>query len=92
MKPDYGFNDLMIVAAVRYCLGRRTYIVGACAEWMLRNWSKWPENVRQVLQRDIEEEFVRDDDARKHNERYKPLGDDCDRADWEKVRTLWNKS
>jgi hypothetical protein len=30
----------LAVAAHNYCLGRQTYIVGACIEWLLANWSK----------------------------------------------------
>ena len=34
-----SLNDqLMAMAAVRYCLGRSSYIVGACVEWVRENW------------------------------------------------------
>lgn len=31
-------SQLMAVAAHQYCLGRRTYIVGACIGWLTKNW------------------------------------------------------
>lgn len=31
-------SQLMVVAAHRYCLGRQTYIVGACIAWLTKNW------------------------------------------------------
>lgn len=84
----FGRGDLMAIAAFRYCLGRRTYIVGDCAEWLIRTWPLLEENAQNVIKRDLEEEFKRDNDARENNEDYKPLGDDCDRAEWERVRKL----
>lgn len=81
----------MVTAAFRYCCGRQTYIVGACADWLVDNWAKFPKNVRDVIQRDLEETFTQDDEARKDlNLTYKPLGWDCDRKEWERVRALWN--
>jgi hypothetical protein len=83
----YGRSGLMVTAAVRYCIGRRTYIVSDCADWILDNWRDWPEKVKNVIQRDLEYEF--DMDAR--NPDMKVLGDDCDKREWEKVRALWEK-
>lgn len=85
----YGRAGLMLIAAVRYCLGRSSYIVGDCADWMMAHWDSWPTNVRQVLQRDIEAEFERDDAARERGDEYMPLGMDMDREQWERVRRLW---
>lgn len=85
----YGRDGLMIIAAVRYCLGRMSYIVSDCAEWIIANWNGWPESVRNIIKRDIETEFVRDDEARAEQRKYKPLGMDMDRAEWERVRRLW---
>lgn len=89
---DLGRDGLMAIAAFRYCLGRRTYIVSDCVEWLRENWPKFPENVRTVIKRDLESEFVKDDQARDQGEDYKPLGWDCDRAEWQKVRALWSSS
>ena len=87
---DLGRDSLMAVAAFRYCLGRRTYIVSDCVEWLCENWQKFPENVRAVIKRDLESEFAKDDEARDQGQDYKPLGWDCDRAEWQKVRALWS--
>jgi hypothetical protein len=84
----YGRSGLMIIAAVRYCIGRRTYIVSDCADWILANWGDWPENVKTIIQRDLENEFER----AAQNPDWKPLGDDCDKREWEKVRALWRNN
>ena len=85
----WGRDDLMAIAAVRYCLGRMTYITSDCADWLVAQWLNIKPNARAVIQRDIEDEFARDDDARQNGKEYKPLGCDCDRAAWQRVRELW---
>ena len=86
----YGRNDMMAVAAVRYCLGRSSYIVGDCCEWLPQAWPTLSESARNIIKRDIEEAFKADDESRadKYNQ-YHRLGMDMDRAEWEKVRGLW---
>ena len=80
--PHYGRDGLMAIAAFRYCLGRQSYIVGDCCEWLTEQWSSLPGNVRRVIERDLREAIQSDDDARKRGEQYKPLGMDMDRAGW----------
>ena len=84
-------DNLMAVSAVRYCIGRRTYIVGMCADWLISVWPRMDKRTRALIQDDLEWEFKRDDEARKETgfPPILPLGDDCDRAEWERVRKLW---
>jgi hypothetical protein len=93
LEEAWGMNGLMATSAFRYCLGRMTYIVGECADWIIANWDKFPPNVRSLIERELEEEFGNDDRERMHNPQgmWKPLGHDCDRKEWERVRKLWNK-
>lgn len=85
----WGTNDLMATAAVRYCLGRRTYIVRECADWIIRHWENFESRTRTQIQRDVEEAIANDRIDRRNNVQPPHLGDDCDRADWERVRKLW---
>ena len=87
---NYGRDDLMVVASVRYCLGRMTYIVSDCCDWLIEIWPTLTESTRNIVKRDIEDEFKRDDDARERGDEIKPLGWDCDRGQWERVRRLWS--
>jgi hypothetical protein len=89
MLGAWGRDDLMAIAAVRYCLGRMTYITSDCSEWLLAQWPSIKPGAQAVIRRDIDEAFQRDDEARDSGDAYKPLGWDCDRAVWEKVRALW---
>lgn len=83
-EPNHGLDGLMAIAAFRYCLGRKTYIVGACVDWLIDQWPVFPPNVRRTIARDLREAFERDDIARQHGDYY-PLGMDCDRRDWQRA-------
>ena len=85
----FGRNGLMALAAVRYCLGRMSYIVGDCCDWLRCAWPMLPESICKIIARDIDEAFKRDDEARERGDRHRPLGMDMDRAQWESVRALW---
>ncbi|KQP02509.1 hypothetical protein [Pseudorhodoferax sp. Leaf265] len=90
MNPAWTEDEgLLAVAAFRYSCGRMTYMPDVCAGWLIRHWHEFPQRVRTIVQRDLEEEFKRDDEARAEGREYKPLGHDCDRKTWERVRALW---
>lgn len=60
-SPLAGTNgQLMVTAAHRYCLGRRTYIVGACVEWMRAHWVEFEDMTRCVMLRDTIEALMDD--------------------------------
>lgn len=88
-KP-WGDQDLMALCAVRYCIGRMTYIVSDCKEWLYDVWPDLSDRVKALIIRDVEEAFKQDDEDRLDGQKYKHLGHDCDRATWEKVRLLWS--
>ena len=80
MQLTEGTNDqLMAMAAMRYCLGRRSYIVGACHEWLREVWPQLTTNSQNVILRDIVE-ALRDDLA----------GDQIDMVGWtHTARWMW---
>lgn len=87
-----GRDGLMIIAAVRYCIGRMSYIVSDCVEWLIGIWPGLPERVKNIIKRDIDEAFKRDDEAREYGIQDFPLGMECDRQQWERVRNLWSQT
>ena len=89
MDAMSGHDHLMVIAATRYCLGRMTYIVGDCCDWLRKIWPILSEAPRKIIQRDIEESFARDDADREAGRAFKALGHDCDWKQWERVRALW---
>ena len=45
----------MVMAAHRYCLGRRSYIVPSCVDWLREVWPVVDNNTRNVIVRDTVE-------------------------------------
>jgi hypothetical protein len=91
----WGANDLMVVAAFRYCLGRTTYIVKDCADWLIDYWPNFEQGAKDIIKKELEEAFARDDESRKYGAGFNtlshPLGHDCDREKWARVRRLWEE-
>lgn len=85
MNSPYGRGDLMAMAAVRYCLGRSTYIVSDCADWLVAVWPTLQPGMQAVIRRDIAEAIERDDRDRQDGREHKHLGMDMDRRVWVRV-------
>lgn len=79
----------LYVGATRYYLGRMTYAVTDYCNLLIRHWPQLGKQARAIIARDVDEAFVRDDEARAAGAEYKPLGMDADRKQWERVRALW---
>lgn len=92
MGDMLGRQGMMAICAVRYCLGRQTYVVSDCADWLIAMWPAIPARAQVIIQRDVDEAFQRDDEGRADGSLYKALGMDCDRAEWERVRELWESN
>ena len=60
----WGPGQFVVVATFRYCLGRQTYIVQECADWLLLHWPVIEQPVRNLIQRELERAFEQDDRAR----------------------------
>ena len=75
--------------ALRYWLGRKTIAVGSFCNLLIEHWPQLSQRTRDLLRRDVEEAFERDDKARAESLQWHPLGMDCDRAEWLRVRALW---
>lgn len=68
----------MAICAIRYCLGRRSYVVSDGQRWA-RHYGRLSPWVRDVIARDLEE--ARDRDQRSGGE-WSPFGDPHDKAGW----------
>jgi hypothetical protein len=53
-------EQLMVTAAHRYCLGRCSYIVGACLGWLYATWDQFDRNTKRVMVRDTIEALMDD--------------------------------
>ena len=81
----WGRHDLMATAAVRYCLGRSSYIVGDCVDWLIQQQHAISLAALKIIVRDIREAMQRDDEARHSGDQHLPLGMDMDRREWERA-------
>ncbi len=68
---DKWENHLMVLAAFRYCLGRQTYIVSECIDWLISIW----DEVRRIPKNLIIGEIM---DALEGD----CAGDPCDGKSW----------
>jgi hypothetical protein len=82
--------DLIVMAAMRYCMGRRSYIVSTMVDFLIANWDNLSDSCKSILKRDLEEAFERDDEDRARGREFSHLGDNIDRVTWERVRELYN--
>lgn len=69
--PDDPFMSI-IICAVRYCLGRRTYMPDVVTRWVMASIPGLPAETAKILLRDI------NDQRRQYG-----LGDKCDVETWE---------
>ena len=86
---ELGKTTTLWLGALRYYLGRRTYAVTDFCQILVQEWDDLPEGLQGLIKRDVEEEFKRDDEHRRHYSKNLPLGDNCDREAWITVRALW---
>ena len=50
----WGFSQLIVTAAHRYCLGRRTYFVGVCIEWLITYWQHFEIQTQRLVLKETE--------------------------------------
>lgn len=65
MITDYEY---MLISALRYALGKRTYIAGMTAEYIENELPKLSDQCKAIMIEDIE--------------RQEQFGDECDKEDW----------
>ncbi len=73
----WGHGDLMVTAAHRYCLGRRTYIVSECVNWLISNWKRLEDHTKKLILEETQEAIDRD-----------YAGESCDVREWNKILEL----
>lgn len=89
----------LVFWSFRYFLGRMTIHASCFADELATCWPHLEPRVQALIKRELEEEFERDDRAREDREKnpesiYKfslPLGHDCDRASWQRIRDAYSK-
>lgn len=72
-------DELIMIAAERYAMGRRTYIVSTVASYIRWRVPKLSDWCLGILKQDYEDKLK--EAGRLHN--YGVFGDDCDKRDWD---------
>lgn len=72
-------EELMLISAVRYALGRQSYIVGATCEYVASIVDKLSADCLRILIRDISAEIEM------YNNLGRTCGMECDEKNWLKL-------
>ena len=81
MINNFGRDNLMVIAAFRYCLGRRTYIVSDCVAWLKEIWPLLEDRDRRLIKKEVDESLAMN-----------RAGDSCDKDEWIKIMELDNEN
>ena len=57
MKLENLNDEIAIISALRYSLGRKKYVVSSCCELIRQVWDQMPKPQQGVIVRDILEAF-----------------------------------
>jgi hypothetical protein len=89
----------MVVAALRYALGRHTYVPGAVIDWISLHWDSLNTNTKTVIVHDVFEYLFQTfqtakavvDKPEHYPTNAKNLFDNYDLKEWEKfaIKTYW---
>ncbi len=87
----------LVFWSFRYFIGRMTIATCCFADGLAKGWVHLNPRIQELIKRELEREFERDDEARKDRVenpesifKYSlPLGHDCDREAWQKVRDAY---
>ena len=79
-KREVIAPDWMIIDAVRYAVGRKSYQVAITTDWLRDNFKKLPEGVKFVIWQDLKGDIERDKGCRLP--KFEPLGDKHNRLKW----------
>jgi hypothetical protein len=81
-EQAWGWEETMVVAAVRHCLATRSGFVLDCTDWLVDYaWSELSERNRELIRRDVEAAFA--------DGQWTPM--DWAEQRWNKVRGLWTQ-
>jgi len=75
-------GGIMVMAALRYSLGRHTYVPGAVQDWISDHWNNLDSNTKTVIVRDVFE-YIYDEKRSKYDSASGAIGQ-YDLSVWEK--------
>lgn len=80
IDKDDSFFGAVLICAIRYCIGRRSYMPGLVTDWIMKRCSGMlSPSTLSVVMRDIDE--IRQE---MQSGGIRSLGDECDVRTWDK--------
>lgn len=86
-----GASELVFLS-FRYFMGRMTIATCCFADELAKAWPLLDKRTQTLIREELDKAFAKDDEMRADpvcSSHYYPLGMDCDRAHWEKVRSAY---
>lgn len=81
----------LAIQSLRYCMGRMTYAVSDCADFISQHWQDFSQNTKNIIIRELDTGLeLHEDDVRDGRE-YRYLGHDCDYRKWKSLREWINE-
>jgi len=85
-KPSFNCDvngGVMVTCALRYSLGRMTYVPGAVQDWIKTYWDDLDSNTKFVAVRDVFE-YLYDNYRARNDSQFLDAVSDYDAREWEK--------
>lgn len=79
-----AYYGCIVLCAMRYAIGRRTYMTGLVADYIKENWFYINRQDRDNMLRDLSEDIAHSE----ANPDIRWLGDACDVAAWMELQTF----
>lgn len=79
------------IQSIRYCMGRRTFAVIDCVEFIRQHWQDLTKHAKANIIRDLDEALLWHEDDLKDGKKYCYLGDECDYRTWKTLREWINE-
>ena len=79
MANAFVFRDdeLILICAFRYALGRQSYIVGCVVDDIISNWQKLSDHTKKLIRSEIKDAIQQ-----------KSIGMEMDLKEWERILQL----
>ena len=81
----------LAIQSLRYCMGRMTYAVSDCIEFIRQHWQDLTPNTKRVIIRDLDVELESHEDDVKSGKEYCRLGSAFDYQAWKNLREWINE-
>jgi len=73
-KDEWGHHNFLVLCAFRYCLGRRTYIVSTCVDFLFDYWAQLDKNTQKLIAEEMRDALEKGQ-----------AGDPCDVECWQRL-------